>query len=231
MTATLVLVRHGKSVWNAKNRFTGWVDVPLNEQGWSEAQKAGEILKDYKWDIAYTSHLQRALLTLHVILKNNTQKKSPIFLPAVGSTPRQSYYPGAEEFPVHVYETALSERHYGDLQGKIKNEVKEEVGEEQFLKWRRGYDTPPPNGESLKDTFDRVVPFFTADIMPHIFQNKTILISAHGNSLRALTKYLENISDKDIVHTEIATGTPIVYTLSSKNGELKIENKEILTLS
>ena len=166
MSSKLILVRHGKSLWNAQNRFTGWVDVPLNEVGWTEAEKAGKLLADTAFDAAFSSHLQRAITTLQVILRENKTQKSPIFLPAPNTVPRQKYAPRDHEFPVILHEVALAERHYGDLQGKVKSEVAEEVGEEQFLKWRRGYDTPPPNGESLKDTFDRAVPYFCAEILP-----------------------------------------------------------------
>ncbi len=230
MSAQLILVRHGKSLWNAQNRFTGWVDVPLDATGWQEAEKAGKLLADFSFDAAFSSHLQRAITTLQVILRENHSPKSPIFLPAPNTVPRQKYAPRDHEFPVILHEVALAERHYGDLQGKVKSEILAEVGEEQFLKWRRGYDTPPPNGESLKDTFDRAVPYFCAEILPLLDQGKTVLISAHGNSLRALTKYLENISDKDIVDLEIPTGTPIIYDISVKNGVAEILKKEVLEL-
>lgn len=230
MSAKLIFVRHGKSEWNKKNRFTGWIDVPLAPEGWTEAKKAGEILKNYSFDAAYTSHLQRAIMTLHVILAENKSGRDPIFFPAPNTVPRQKYTPDTTEFPVEVYETALAERHYGDLQGRIKSEVEKEVGHEQFMKWRRGYNTPPPNGESLKDTFDRAVPYFCSEILPRLNNNETILISAHGNSLRALTKYIEKIANEDIVGVEIPTGTPIVYEVEVKNGEVVVLNKKVLHL-
>jgi len=230
MTATLILVRHGKSEWNKRNRFTGWVDVPLAPEGWEEAKKAGELLADYEFDAAYTSHLQRAIVTLHVILEKNKSEKDQIFLPAQGTVPCQSYQPNADEIPVVVYETALSERHYGDLQGQNKDEIKEKYGEEQFLKWRRGYDTPPPNGESLKMTLERAVPYFEKEMIPRLAKGETLLVSAHGNSLRAITKYLENISDDEITGLEIPTGTPIIYKIEVENGTPKIISKEILDI-
>lgn len=230
MHGTLIFIRHGRSKWNQENRFTGWVDVPLAPEGWREAEQAGELLKDVAFDVAYTSHLQRAILTLHLVLRPNISGKSPIFLPANGSVPRQSYIPQENEFPVFVYETAISERHYGDLQGKNKDEIREEFGEEQFKKWRRGYDTPPPNGESLQDTLWRSIPFFRREILPHLEKGETVLVSAHGNSLRAMTKYLENISDADILGLEIPTGVPIVYTLDVSGGEVKVLDKKILVL-
>lgn len=230
MAATLVLIRHGQSVWNAQNRFTGWVDVPLAEKGWQEAEAAGKKLADVRFDAAYTSHLQRAICTLQTVLRFNTASNTPIFIPAAGTVPRESYQPGASELPVQIHQTELAERHYGDLQGLNKDEVKAEHGEEQFRIWRRGFDTPPPNGESLKDTCDRVVPYFEQEIEPLLKQQQSILIAAHGNSLRALTKHLEQISDEEIVKVEIPTGTPIVYSLEPAAEGWKILNKEIISI-
>ena len=231
MDSTLVLIRHGQSTWNAENRFTGWVDVPLAARGWQEAEAAGKLLADTAFDIAYTSHLQRAICTLHVVLRENRSGRNPIFLPAEGTTPREAYTPGEGEFPVLFNITALAERHYGDLQGLNKDQVREQHGEEQFRQWRRGFDTPPPNGESLKDTCDRVIPYYREHIHPRLVAGKTVLIAAHGNSLRALTKHLEGIADEDIVGLEIPTGTPIIYTLSDQQGTLSITGKHVTNLS
>ena len=228
MTATLVLIRHGQSVWNAQNRFTGWVDVPLAAKGWQEAEAAGRELAEMKFDAAYTSHLQRAICTLQMVLRFNSASPTPIFLPADGTVPQESYVPGDNELPVHIHCTELAERHYGDLQGLNKDEVLAEHGPEQFKIWRRGFDTPPPNGESLKDTCDRVVPYFQANIEPLLKADKSVLIAAHGNSLRALTKYLEVISDEEIVSVEIPTGTPIIYQLSQQDSGWKVEQKEVI---
>jgi 2,3-bisphosphoglycerate-dependent phosphoglycerate mutase len=129
-----------------------------------------------------------------------------------------------------VYETALSERHYGDLQGQNKDEIREKYGEKQFKMWRRGYDTPPPNGESLKMTLERALPYFEKEMIPRLKKGETILVSAHGNSLRAITKYLENISDEDIPGLEIPTGTPIIYEIEVTNESPKIISKEILDI-
>ncbi|MDY6943827.1 MAG: 2,3-diphosphoglycerate-dependent phosphoglycerate mutase [Pseudomonadota bacterium] len=227
MAATLVLIRHGQSAWNAQNRFTGWVDVPLTEAGWKEAEMAGHKLANYRFDAAFTSHLQRAICTLQVVLRENQSGNTPIFIPADNTVPRESYQPRDGEFPVHMHITALAERHYGDLQGLNKDEVKSKHGEEQFKKWRRGFDTPPPNGESLKDTCERVRPYFESHIRPRLNDNQTLLISAHGNSLRALTKDLEGISDEEIVGLEIPTGVPIVYTLDATDSGITIKNKEV----
>lgn len=228
MTATLILIRHGRSLWNEQNRFTGWVDVPLMERGWREAEAAGRLLADYRFDAAYTSHLQRAICTLQVVLRENRGGRSPIFMPAEGTVPREAYQPTGDEFPAFLHVVALAERHYGDLQGLNKDEVRAQYGQDQFTRWRRGYDTPPPNGESLKDTVARALPYFDAEIRPRLQRGETVLISAHGNSLRALTKELENISDADIVKLEIPTGVPIVYRLEDTGDTLRIIDKQVL---
>ena len=228
MTATLILIRHGHSLWNEQNRFTGWVDVPLVERGWREAEAAGRYLRDYRLEAAYTSHLQRAISTLQVVLRENRGGRMPIFIPAKGTVPRESYQPNRDEFPAYLHVTALAERHYGDLQGLNKDQVLAQYGEAQFIKWRRGYDTPPPNGESLKDTVARALPYFDAEIRPRLLAGETVLISAHGNSLRALTKELEGISDADIVKLEIPTGIPIVYRLEVRDDTLAIADKQVM---
>ncbi len=230
MASKLVLIRHGQSVWNAENRFTGWVDVPLAERGWQEAERAGRYLAETRFDVAFSSHLQRAISTLQMVLRFNTASQTPIFLPADGTVPREKYPPTASELPVHLHHTELAERHYGDLQGLNKDEVLAEHGEAQFMTWRRGFDTPPPNGESLKDTCERVVPFFQSTIEPLLRDNQSVLIAAHGNSLRALTKHLEGISDEEIVKVEIPTGTPIIYQLTANGSNWDIEDKEIINL-
>lgn len=231
MTATLILIRHGRSLWNEQNRFTGWVDVPLMERGWLEAEAAGQQLADYRFDAAYTSHLQRAICTLQVVLRANRGGRTPIFIPAPDTVPRESYQPNDSEFPAYLHVTALAERHYGDLQGLNKDEVLAQYGEAQFVQWRRGYDTPPPNGESLKDTVARALPYFNAEIHPRLARGETVLISAHGNSLRALTKELEGISDQDIIKLEIPTGVPIVYRLDAAGDALRIVDKQVLGTS
>lgn len=188
--AYLVVVRHGQSEWNKANKFTGWVDVELSERGIEEAKNAGAQLKDYSFDYAFTSGLKRAANTLKIILEQIGQSDIPL---------------QADE--------ALNERHYGDLQGKDKNQVREEFGEEQVHIWRRSYDIAPPNGESLKDTRERVIPFFIKNIQPKIQEGKNVILSAHGNSLRALIMHLENLSSEEILEREIATGSPIIYEI------------------
>ncbi|MFN3194769.1 MAG: 2,3-bisphosphoglycerate-dependent phosphoglycerate mutase [Chlorobiota bacterium] len=185
--AKLVCIRHGQSLWNKENKFTGWVDIDLSEQGKEEAKKAAELLKEYKFDVVFTSVLKRAINTANIILEYNSSK------------------------PTIVRDKALNERHYGDLQGLNKAEIGEKVGAEQLHIWRRSYDVAPPEGESLKDTQDRVIPYFETEILPMIKSGKEVLISAHGNSLRALAMHLENISKDDISDINIPTGQPYVY--------------------
>lgn len=188
----LVIVRHGQSQWNLENKFTGWIDIDLSPAGEAEANKAGEKLKNYKFDEAFTSDLIRAQRTLDIILDKIGQKD------------------------IHVEkDKALNERMYGDLQGLNKDECRAKFGEEQVKIWRRSYDTPPPNGESLKTTADRVLPYYHSRIEPELKKGKNILISAHGNSLRALMMYLEKMTPAQILETEIPTGTPKEYILDN----------------
>ncbi len=196
----LVLVRHGQSVWNLQNRFTGWIDVPLTEKGKEEAYKAGELLKDIRFDVAYTSNLTRAQETLRIILET------------VGLL-----------IPV-IKDVALNERHYGALQGLNKDRAREKWGKEIVHLWRRSYDIPPPEGESLKDTAARTIPFLERAIMGDIYDGRNVLVVAHGNSLRSIVMYLENLGPDEIIKVEIPTGTPIVYDLDEKGNIL---NKEI----
>ena len=188
----LVLVRHGQSEWNAKNLFTGWKNPSLSVKGQKEAKITGEKIKQQNiiFDIHFTSELKRAQLTGEIILSEIEQESLET-----------------------VKNIALNERDYGELSGLNKDESREKWGEEQIHIWRRSYDISPPGGESLKDTHDRVIPFFKENIEPEI-SSKNILIAAHGNSLRALVKHLENISEQEIVQLEIATGVPIIYKFS-----------------
>ncbi|MEK7991528.1 MAG: 2,3-diphosphoglycerate-dependent phosphoglycerate mutase [Thiotrichaceae bacterium] len=213
----LVLIRHGESVWNKENRFTGWKDVDLSEKGLKEASAAGELLKKegFEFDIAYTSVLKRAIRTLWHILDEMDLMWIPV-----------------------QREWKLNERHYGALQGLNKAETAEKHGEDQVKVWRRSYDTPPPAleksderyaghdprykdlddsqvplSECLKDTVDRVLPLWHDEIVPTIKSGKKVIIAAHGNSLRALIKYLDNVSEQDIVGLNVPTGMPLVYEL------------------
>lgn len=227
--AKLVFIRHGQSEWNLENLFTGWVDVNLSEQGEREAKEAGHKLKEagIEFDQAYTSVLTRAIKTLHFALEESGQ----LWIPETKSW-------------------RLNERHYGALQGKNKADAAEKYGDEQVHIWRRSYDVLPPlldandegsaandrryaelypriipGGENLKVTLERVIPFWEDNIAPDLLDGKNVIVAAHGNSLRALTKYIENISDEDIMDVEMATGQPVVYELDDN---LNIVSKEKL---
>ncbi len=198
--ALLVIFRHGQSVWNLENKFTGWVDVELTEKGIQEAKNAGEKLKSFHFDVAYASDLKRAQNTLSIALE------------VAGKT-----------VPT-TYNKALNERMYGDLQGLDKTETAKKYGDEQVKIWRRSYDVPPPNGESLKDTTARVIPYYKAEIEPQLKAGKNVVIAAHGNSLRALIMYLENMTPAQILEFEIGTGIPRLYELDENLKVLKAEN-------
>jgi 2,3-bisphosphoglycerate-dependent phosphoglycerate mutase len=204
MSGTLVLVRHGQSEWNLKNLFTGWRDPGLTEQGHAEAKSAGEKLKarGLKFDIAFTSALSRAQTTCQHILD------------ALGQSDLQT-----------IRNAALNERDYGDLNGLNKDDARAKWGEEQVHIWRRSYDTPPPGGESLKDTGARVWPYYLHDMQKHVLSGGTVLVAAHGNSLRALIMALDGISGPDIVKLELGTGVPIVYKL---NADSTVASKDVL---
>lgn len=225
----LVFVRHGLSEWNLLNQFTGWVDVDLSETGVAEAQAAGDKIKaaNIKFDVAYTSLLKRAIKTCHYVLE------------------------GSDQLWIPEHKTwRLNERHYGSLQGLNKQETADKYGDEQVQLWRRSYDTLPPllapsdpssatherkyqhldprvipGGENLKVTLERVLPYWDDEIAPALIDGKTVLIAAHGNSLRALAKHLEHISDEDIMALEIPTGAPLVYEL---NDDLSVKEKYYL---
>tara|TARA_B100002019_G_C21162369_1_gene543983 strand:- start:79 stop:690 length:612 start_codon:yes stop_codon:yes gene_type:complete len=186
----LVLVRHGQSIWNEKNLFTGWRDVGLTDKGVEEAKKAGLLLKEanVNFDVMFTSSLERAKKTGDIILSCMDQSNIEV-----------------------VSDSALNERDYGELTGMNKDEARKNFGESQVQIWRRSYDIPPPGGESLKNTFERVLPYFNKYIHPRLSNGESILITAHGNSLRSLVKHLEEISEEKIVKLEIATGEPIFY--------------------
>jgi 2,3-bisphosphoglycerate-dependent phosphoglycerate mutase len=190
----LVLVRHGQSEWNLKNLFTGWKDVDLTDTGVTEARAAGKKLKarDLKFDVAFTSDLKRAQRTLDLILEEMGQSGIPI-----------------------TRNQALNERDYGELVGLNKDDARKKWGDEQVLQWRRSYDVPPPGGESLKDTVARALPYFVQEILPRVLRGERTLVSAHGNSLRALVMVLERLTPEGILKRELATGVPIVYRLKA----------------
>lgn len=188
--ATLILLRHGQSTWNLENRFTGWIDVPLTEQGEREAREAGEKIKaaGIPIDVVFTSVLERAIETTRLCLE------------AAGVT----------DVPLYK-DQALNERHYGDLQGLNKAETAEKFGDAQVKLWRRSYDVQPPNGESLKDTAARTLPYYYDRIVPELKAGKNVLVSAHGNSLRAIVMKLDDLDEKEILELNIPNGVPIVY--------------------
>ena len=223
---TLVLMRHGQSVWNHENRFTGWTDVDLTEQGQQEAIEAGRGLRGegLQFDVAFTSLLKRAIKTLWNVLEEMDQVWIPV---------RRSW--------------RLNERHYGSLQGKNKSQMAEQVGDRQVHAWRRSYDVRPPQltqnderfpgrdrryaglrpkqiplGESLKDTIERVIPYWKNTIAPAFDSADTVLVVAHGNSLRALVKYFDNISDDEIPKLEVPTGVPLIYNLDNQNSPKRV---------
>jgi len=189
----LVLVRHGQSEWNLKNLFTGWRDVDLTDKGVAEAQAAGRQLKvlGLRFDVAYTSALVRAQRTMDLMLEELGQRSLPV-----------------------IRDQALNERDYGDLSGLNKDDARKRWGEEQVHIWRRSYDVAPPGGESLKDTAARVLPYYIQDILPRVLRGERVLVSAHGNSLRALVMVLDHLSPQEIVKREIATGVPLIYRLN-----------------
>lgn len=202
MSNLLVLVRHGQSEWNKKNLFTGWRDPGLTEQGIAEAREAGQAMKarGLVFDVAFTSALSRA------------QETNRIMLEELGQT-------GIEI----VGDQALNERDYGDLSGLNKDDAREKWGEEQVHIWRRSYDVPPPGGESLKMTAERVLPYYEREILPRVLKGERVLVAAHGNSLRALVMLLDKLSQDEVLALNIATGAPIVYELDDKGNVLKKE--------
>jgi 2,3-bisphosphoglycerate-dependent phosphoglycerate mutase len=206
MDRPLVLVRHGQSDWNLKNLFTGWKDPGLTEQGIAEARAAGEKLKQagYRFNIAFTSDLKRAQDTLDIMLEKLGQKDLPV-----------------------LKDKALNERDYGELTGLNKDDARKRWGEEQVHIWRRSFDIAPPGGESLKDTAARVLPYFEKEILPRVRKGERVLVSAHGNSLRALIMALENLSGEEIVRRELETGVPIIYHLKADGS---VKSKETLKL-
>lgn len=204
MSGTLVLVRHGQSEWNLKNLFTGWRDPDLTEQGHAEAKAAGEKLKalGLKFDIAYTSVLQRA------------QKTCQHILDVIGQPDLQT-----------IRNVALNERDYGELSGLNKDDARAKWGEEQVHIWRRSYDVEPPGGESLKTTGARVWPYYLHEMQKHVLRGETVLVAAHGNSLRALIMALDGLTPEEVVKLELGTGVPVVYQL---NADSTVKSKEVL---
>lgn len=200
----LILVRHGQSEWNRQNLFTGWRNPDLTEQGVREARNAGKALRaeGIRFDIGFTSELMRAQKTCSLLLDEQGQTDLEV-----------------------IRNVALNERDYGDLSGLNKDDAREKWGEDQVHIWRRSYDTPPPGGESLKDTAERVLPYFNAEIMPHIHAGESVLVAAHGNSLRALVMVLDVLSEDEVTGVNIATGEPYIYDLMTDGS---VTSKRIL---
>src|SRR5262249_3993498 len=188
--AILVLIRHGQSLWNLENRFTGWVDVPLTDPGPAQARRAAELIQDIRFDVAYTSVLWRAQETLDIILQGLGQK------------------------PPVIRDQALNERHYGDLQGLNKAEMAKRYGAEQVKLWRRSYDVAPPGGESLEMTAKRTLPFFDRAIMGDLAQGKQVLVVAHGNSNRSIVMQLDKLTREQVIELNLDTGVPLVYDIA-----------------
>lgn len=198
----LILIRHGQSLWNLENRFTGWVDVPLTEEGYAEARRAASRIRGLPIDVAYTSALTRAQETLRTILEELGLK-----------------------VPV-IRDQALNERHYGQLQGLNKEQTAEKYGKEQVHIWRRSYDVPPPGGEALKNTAERTLPFFENCILGDLKNGKNVLVAAHGNSNRSIVMKLEKMGGEEVVGLELGTGIPRVYDLDSDGNVLSVEVHE-----
>lgn len=219
----LILLRHGLSQWNKANLFTGWVDVPLCKEGIEEAEQAGKALKDEPIDIVFCSALIRSIMTAMIALAEHSSGKTPVIQHAGGDMERLGtiFSDTSRENTIPVFlSEALNERMYGSLQGLNKQETREKYGNEQVQLWRRSYAINPPNGESLKETCARTIPYFESTILPHLQAGKNVFISAHGNSLRAVIKYLERFSDDAIAQFEIATGVPRLYEMKEGSFQL-----------
>ncbi|MGB3637214.1 MAG: 2,3-bisphosphoglycerate-dependent phosphoglycerate mutase [Rivularia sp. (in: cyanobacteria)] len=227
----LILIRHGQSTWNAANRFSGWVDVPLNKRGRLEATLAAYKLKDYKVDVCFTSLLVRAIETAVICLTENEEicnGKSPVIKHNSDEAQWQGWdkYEGdaSEELPIFT-SMMLDERYYGDLQGLNKAETAEKLGKELVHQWRRSFSVRPPGGESLEDTMNRTVPFFKERILTHLKKGDRTLVAAHGNSLRSIIMELDKLEPEEVPHLELATGQPIVYDVDESGN---VSNKLIL---
>lgn len=229
---TLILMRHGQSLWNLENKFTGWVDVPLSERGRAEATIASCKLRDYRVNVCFTSMLMRAMETAVITLTECDEicdGKIPILKHASDDPDWKGWdqYDGDASQELPIFPTPImDERYYGDLQGMNKTEMAEKYGAEQVQLWRRSYSERPPGGESLEDTVKRIEPFFRDRLMKHVQQGDNVLVVAHGNSLRSVIKQLENLSPEEIVKVELETAVPIVYELDNDG---TIKDKQVLS--
>jgi len=215
MTVKIILMRHGRSAWNEKNLFTGWVDIPLDERGIEESLRGGEAIRHVPIDVVFTSTLVRAQMTVTLALLHHSSGKVPVFLhPGQGKLEAwsQIYGEEARQEVLPVYSAwELNERMYGRLQGLNKAETAEKFGKEQVQLWRRSFDERPPEGESLAMTAERTIPYFQRTIVPHLERGETVFVAAHGNSLRSIVMQIEGLSKEEVVSLEIPTGGVLIY--------------------
>ncbi len=226
----LYLVRHGQSIWNLQNRFTGWVDISLSRRGVVEAQQAAALLADEHFDVAFTSALLRAQDTLYEILKQNRYCEQYVRVHEKSSEWYEHFTPAegdANELRIYVSEK-LNERYYGDLQGLNKEWARKQFGEQRVHLWRRSYDVPPPNGESLEMTAQRTIPYYREKIVPHLRKGERVLVSAHGNSLRSIVMHIEQMTPQQIIAYELETGSPHLYEFDN---ELRLIAKRVFSVS
>lgn len=208
----LILLRHGQSVWNQYNLFTGWVDIPLSTKGIEESFQAGEKIKNLAIDVIFVSTLIRAQMTAFLAMTRHTSKKTPIFIHNEGKERDWAENNADPSLQIPVYAASqLNERMYGILQGLNKQEMVEKYGPDQVHIWRRSFDVAPPGGESLKMTAERAIPYFHGSIVPLLQENKNVLIAAHGNSLRSIVMFIEGLSEEEVLHLELDTGEPRIY--------------------
>lgn len=215
----LIMMRHGQSAWNKLNLFTGWVDVPLSTEGIEEAFAAGRKIKDIPIDVIITTTLMRAQMTAMLAMSLHSSGKTPVILHPENSKLEAWGTIYSKEAKQHIIPVItcweLNERMYGELQGLNKAETAAKFGADQVKIWRRSYDTAPPNGESLKMTAERSIPYFKSRVLPHLEQGKNVFISAHGNSLRSIIMYLDRLTTDEVLHLELATGEPIIYNFNN----------------
>lgn len=210
----LILLRHGQSVWNKLNLFTGWVDIPLSWEGVQEAINAGKKIAHLPIDLIFVSSLVRATMTAMIVMAEHKSGRVPMVMHKEGKLKdwAKIYDPKTEKQMIPVIEAwQLNERMYGELQGLNKQETREKFGDEQVKIWRRSYDVAPPGGESLKDTADRSIPYFKEKIVPELQKGKNVFVSAHGNSLRSIIMYLDGLTKEQVIQLELATGEPVIY--------------------
>lgn len=221
MPSKLILLRHGQSIWNKENLFTGWVDIPMSEAGMQEAMKAGKKIENIPIDVIFTSTLNRAQMTVPLALLHHKSGKIPVFMhPGEGKLEEwgEVYSEETKKQLIPVYSAwELNERMYGRLQGLNKEETAKKFGADQVKLWRRSFDVRPPDGESLEMTAARTLPYFKEQIVPRLAKGENVLISAHGNSLRSIIMFIDNLSKEEVVNLELATGDPLIY--SYKNGQ------------